>query len=388
MRVTVQEMVERASGIGADGHQPQMEPDPTSVTTMTFEEGLCYDTSNDPNTLLGMVGGKTTRFLCKGKGGWLVGPSGVGKSVLLYQMGVLWTLGRPVFGIAPVKPLRILIFQAENDAGDIAEMVQGAALALGIDSFSPEFEVLNGNLKIVTECSSIGQQFCRRLGREIEQFEANLALVDPLLSFAGIDISRQDKCSEFLRGWMNPMLAATGAGLIGTHHTGKPKLVKDTRGMSALDYAYAGLGSSELVNWARAIMVINPHADVFEVMLTKRGKRAGAIHPNGEPTTSLWLRHASDKLWWEQIEAPAESPREQSAPGGRPSKVDELLALGLGLVIDSLTEPASKNEVARRIEELAASRKLDVGLRSCVKAVERLVSNGAVKKQGGLYVKA
>jgi hypothetical protein len=121
--------------------------------------------------------------------------------------------------------------------------------------------------------------------------------------------------------------------------------------------------------------------------LLKRGERAGATHPNGEPTTSVWLRHSSGKLWWEQIDPPAESERGESAPGGRPSKVDQVLALGLGVIIDGLVEPVSKNEVARRIDEFAASRKVDISTRSCITIVERLVANGAIKKQGGLYVK-
>jgi hypothetical protein len=362
-------------------------PQATS-TSLSFSQGLEYDTAHDPNALVGVTDGKTTRYLCRGQGAWVIAPSGVGKSVFLVQKASLFALGRPMFGITPIRPLRVLITQAENDPGDQSEMMQGVVSALALDVFSEDFALLNDNVRVLTDGNRIGKKFCSWLAREIEQFHADMAFVDPLLSFAGIDVSRQDQCSRFLREWLNPVLRDTGASLIGAHHTGKPKSVKDTRNWTPIDYAYAGLGSSELVNWARAISVIVPHRDCYELKLLKRGERAGAVHPNGEPTTSVWLRHSSGKLWWEQIDPPAEPERGESAAGGRPSKVDEVLALGLGAIIDGLVEPASKNEVARRIEDFAAARKLDIGSRSCIKVVERLVSNAAIKKQEGLYVKA
>ncbi len=57
------------------------------------------------------------------KGGSLliVGQSGTGKSSLMMQAAVHWALGRDFFGIKPARPLRAIILQAENDAGDVSE---------------------------------------------------------------------------------------------------------------------------------------------------------------------------------------------------------------------------------------------------------------------------
>ena len=41
------------------------------------------------------------------------------------QMAVSWALGKEVFGIKPVKPLKSLLIQAENDFGDVSEMLRG-----------------------------------------------------------------------------------------------------------------------------------------------------------------------------------------------------------------------------------------------------------------------
>ena len=49
---------------------------------------LVLPTDDDPNELL------KYRFLCRGGGLVMVGPAGVGKSVLAMQFMILWALGR------------------------------------------------------------------------------------------------------------------------------------------------------------------------------------------------------------------------------------------------------------------------------------------------------
>lgn len=88
-----------------------------------------YNTANDPNTVLGK------RWLCRGSSLVIVGQSGIDKSSFSMQLAVMWALGQPVFNIKPVRPLKSLIIQAENDIGDLAEMYQGvrAEMSLGTE---------------------------------------------------------------------------------------------------------------------------------------------------------------------------------------------------------------------------------------------------------------
>lgn len=354
----------------------------------TVEAMLSYDVSGDPNKLIG------ARWLCRGMGAWLIGPSGIGKSSLLYQFGAHMATGRPLWGITPTRPLRVLLVQAENDVGDMAEMTQGVLGAMGCaDEFSPDFSTLRENLILRTCTGRIGAQWCAWLRQEILATRAELVLVDPLLSFAGIEVGRQDQCSRFLREWLDPVLRDTGAAMLAAHHTGKPPgKDKEPRQVTMYDLAYAGLGSSELVNWARAICLLQPAGDgVFRLLLTKRGRRAGACHPDGTETTCLWLRHAQGgAIYWEQAEPPAEpeeAPTGPPARSGRPSKVDALLAVGLGPVVDALPpEGVSLRELARRIEAHAAKQSHDAGQTTCRLVVARLVENHAVAKgPDGLY---
>jgi RecA-family ATPase len=56
----------------------------------------------------------------------------------------------------------------------------------------------NKNVSFLTESTSIRQQFIDKLHRYIEREKPDIVWIDPLLSFAGIDVTKQDQCSEFL----------------------------------------------------------------------------------------------------------------------------------------------------------------------------------------------
>jgi hypothetical protein len=51
-------------------------------------------------------------------------PSGIGKSVLSVQAAIEFAIARTAFGIRPVRPLRSLIVQAEDNQGDMIEMAR------------------------------------------------------------------------------------------------------------------------------------------------------------------------------------------------------------------------------------------------------------------------
>ena len=354
----------------------------------TWNDLLEFETSEDKNNVIGMRDGKTTRWLCKGHSAWLIGPSGVGKSSLMLQFGVSFAAGLPLWGITPQKALRVLVIQAENDKGDMAEMAKGIEAGLKLEMS----ELLERNIRVRSVTGKIGQTFCAWLRKEIESFRADLVLVDPLLSFAGIDVSRQDQASQFCRVWLDPVLRDTGAVLISVHHTGKPPRRDGKEVPQTLnDMAYAGIGSSELVNWARAVMLLQPCGEnQFRLMLAKRGKRAGATHPSGEPTNVVWLKHATNgNIFWEQTEPVEQEEKERhGGKGGAPSVVDKIISAGLGPVIDDLSEAVGRNELARRISNHAAKLGIDASQASCRRAIERLVETKAIKKADGKYAKS
>lgn len=357
-----------------------------------WDEMQAMDTQNDPNCILGFHNGITTRYLCKGHSAWLIGPSGVGKSSLLFQMGTCFATGKDFHGIAPAygRPMRILIVQAENDSGDMAEMAKGIHEGLAMAMEDDLVERARQNIKVVSVTGKIGLQFCTWLRHEIESFRADIVLVDPLLSFAGIDVSRQDQVSQFCRVWLGPVLQETGVVMIAAHHTGKPPREQGKgkpQAQSLTDLAYAGIGSSELVNWARAVMLLQTAGDnLYRLVLAKRGKRAGAVHPDGSRTTSIWMRHTDGRIFWEHCDPPAEAESKgKGAPAGRPSKLD---GMPLGVVWDAITAATSLTNIAKSVQSFALKQGENVGLTTCKNHVATMIKNNVLKEVEGGFIKA
>ena len=355
--------------------QMEGEGEPLKVSTL-----LEYAGKEDPNNIIGQ------RYLCRGGSVILVGQSGIGKSSLTAQFALSWACGRDVFGIRPVKPLKILVIQAENDDGDLAEMTAGVLNGMGVKQDSEEFQTINRNLIFIRDTVETGFAFTERVRRLVDRYRPDVVFLDPLLSFIGADISRQEVCSQFLRNWLNPISEQSGCIWFAIHHTGKPSSdPKARQGWNDSDWAYAGMGSSELTNWARAVMVLRDVGQGhFKLTMAKRGNRAGATHLDGQPTSSIWLKHASEGICWIQVEEPEmPSPKDKDKASGR-KEVD----LPLGPVIDRLTTAKSKNALAKEIVEYAEDHGVEMSLSTAKRRVVKLLGNKAIKRSGEGFIRA
>jgi hypothetical protein len=253
------------------------------------------------------------RYLCRG-GSWIIpGPTGIGKSSLVLQLSVAWALGRDCFGLEPSGPLSTLIVQAENDSGDLEEMRDG--IAAGFELSHDDALLVNEMVSVATVDDVSGPRFFPRLEGLIREWQPDIVVLDPLLSFIGGDLNRQEVTADFLRHRLNPIIHRVNAAVIVLHHTGKPKF-ENGRAPDSADYA--GLGSSELPNWARAIASLTVEGNGFALTLGKRGKRSGVQDPSGN--TRIWLRHSANRIFWE----PAEPATIASA--GKTKTADDLLA--------------------------------------------------------------
>jgi hypothetical protein len=278
---------------------------------MDFDALLAADRKNDPNSVIG------NRWLCKGGSLLIVGQSGTGKSSLMMQAAVHWSLGRDFFGIKPKKALRSIILQAENDAGDVAEALQDVVAGAYITA--DEKEKLRDNLSIFRDTVSTGTAFTDALKGLILSHRADIVFVDPLLSFAGIDISDQEQASHFLRHDLAPILLETGAILVAMHHTGKPKSASDKEGQTVADLAYAGLGSSEFTNYFREVAVLfrcQGEDPIYKFGLTKRRGRANLQNAQGQFKHEINIRHAREDgvIRWEYAHTETEVVQQEAIP--------------------------------------------------------------------------
>ena len=324
--------------------------------------------TDDENSLIGYE----NRFLSRG-GSWVwVAPSGVGKSTLLTDFCLHASSGSDWHGIKFRKPMKTLVVQAENDEGDIAEQFGGSKRT---GNFTREqFENGLSNIVIFHETELTRDGFCKSLERRIIGTKAELVCIDPLLSYAGDDISLQSVASQFLRNWLQPVLKRTGAIAIIIHHTGKPaREGNGQRGWSESDFAYLGLGSSEITNWSRAVSTftqVGQDSGVYRFLIAKRGKRAGLRDlSTGEPTNCIYLQHSGKGLGWERCEAPevVEKPRN----GGRVSKLSD----------DNVISPFKGATSSLRKDRLIAQLQTvhDVSQKTVRDAVSRLLLANVIK---------
>jgi hypothetical protein len=271
------------------------------------------------------------RFLCRRGGLVFLGPSGIGKSTASVQQDLLWGLGKPAFGIVPARSLKILTIQAENDDGDLYEMVKGVCAGLKLES--KELDVIRDTVLYVSERSRTGLAFLSEVVQPLlEQHRPDIIRLDPLLAYLGADINDAKETALFLRNSLNPLLERYDCACILNHHT--PKVInRDTRNWRPSDWMYAGAGSADITNWARAIIVLEPtHAPhVFKMIGAKRGTRLGWRDENGNIKSIRFFCHSNDgNLVWRDADADDELEVEIKRPKGRaapPKTKEELLEL-------------------------------------------------------------
>ena len=304
----------------------------------SYSDLIAYDVENDPLRVIG-----ERRWLCRGSSLLIVAPSGVGKSSIQAQFKLGWATGRTdlTFGVGAIGPLKQLTIQAENDKGDVSEVIHDARSA---HNFTPEEDRLiqeNCTWRRITNKS--GDAFLSLVEALVQRYKPDVCWMDPLVAYIGGDISDAETVAHFCYEGLSTISIKTGVIFAFVHHTGKPKDSSYKSGMTATDMAYSGLGSSNLTNWAREVLVLTRiktanqnDPPTFTLTATKRRTRAGfrTMPVDGDPleirpAAEIFVRHASDgKIRWEQCPEP-EQVSDRRKPKGDPKKTGRPCSLSV-----------------------------------------------------------
>ena len=288
---------------------------------------LAFDPKDDKTVL---IGGER-RWICQGYPFQIVGFSGTGKSSMAAHLAVNWAIGHAPWGLRPVRPLRILMVQAENDLGDASEAIIGATAKL-VDS---DRRLLKENLIFVRQATKTGFAFVEYLGQMVEKHRIDLIIADPLLAYADFDIASQAETTAFLRGpgGVHEMLQRTKAALLYMHHTTKPKSADDLDGMTPQQLAYLGAGCSEWVNFARdsgyLFRTSRKSSDgrpVYRFGFSKRQSRSGLKDASDRFAGHIHLCHAEGgDIRWEYAPPDMDDQKAHSSPAkGSPRRPNSL----------------------------------------------------------------
>lgn len=244
------------------------------------------------------------RFLRKGGGLVIVAPSGVGKSTFATGATSYWAAGRDFCGIRPARPLKIGVFQTEDDAEEMGEFRDDLLRQLAEDDFTPEETAQAMSVCYEPVPPKSGPDFCAHLKAVQAARHYDMIVLNPLWAFIGGDMTKNADLGAFLRHGIDPLLkhADLGCGMVIIHHTNKLKT--DNRGRIDLGTtdAYAGAGGAELTNWARAVLVLQEIGQAtpreFFLVAAKRGTRLNWTDAEGKPTTRRKISHSASGIFW------------------------------------------------------------------------------------------
>jgi len=298
------------------------------------------------------------RWLERGHGALLTGPSGIGKSTAVYQMTACWGCGVVSFGIKPPHPLRIVAIQTEDSHNDLIEMSKCVhRLAL----FEDQLALVQRNTHIETINDAVGQTFIDKLDSFLAQKPCDLVILNPLSDFIPGELTNEAEVKYFLRQLLNPLLTRRRCGALCVQPT--PKTNRDNSDKySWFDWIYWGAGSAEFARWARAGIVIVPTAarETYRFIAAKRYEKLGWLAPQ------YWFAHSqeNDVVLW----IPATEEQKAICKKAKDLKPEDLWGV----------LPPEK-ELLREEIRLLGKQRLDLGKHSTDSFLKILVSYEWVK---------
>ena len=255
------------------------------------------------------------KYINRGHMSAIVSSSGMGKSSIILQEAILFSLGRGFEGLEPARPLKTLIIQSEDDESDIAEVV--ASIYHMLDLSDEEKAAADRRVKVITDTVSRGKSFFDKLRWATKYFEPDLVYINPLLAFFDGDITSSRDCGEFFReglGSLNHPDPKKQWAYIFVHHTNKPMTNNNSKGgrqeAKWNEIMYGMSGSSDIINVCRSIRILHPTEieGQFVLHLAKRGKRAGVKELPRKPdgtvdemarmvsSTRIYLKHSQERF--------------------------------------------------------------------------------------------
>lgn len=285
----------------------------------------------EPSTENELLGPPGAGYLRRGQSLLVSAATGSGKSVLVVQFAAGASTGKAVCGIEVPKPLKVVVIQAEDDNDDLHEMSLGHHDHLKMTE--DDWNTAHRKTVFIQHDTSTGEEFIAYVRRVVKRHKPDLLIVNPLNSYIGGKIDAEN-VAKFCRNGLNPILHEFKCGLVLIHHTGKPDhQAKDESTWKPGDFSYAYLGSSDLGNWARAILYIRStaHPKVFEFIAAKRGNRL-QWNTDGLHAVSRYFAHSEDgKMAWveatetqlAELTEAEQSRRKGKSRGGRPIETND-----------------------------------------------------------------
>lgn len=305
-----------------------------AIKALNYTDGAA-DSGLKPMLLsdLGPVEDENTRkdalfengWLRKGHAAFLTSVSGSGKSVITMQLCYSWALGEAMFDIKPLKPLKIAVFQTEDDNDELRFFREAMHFnyKLHYNWTDEKLAEAEKNILFFKMNGEMGDKFISYFREVQRKYKADLAIINPFQGVTDFDIANNADVRTFIRGKIDPIIKDEehGCGLFIVHHTNKPPNAKERGSFGKDAFAqYAGAGGAEINNWMRAGFIIMPETTGgYQFVATKRGARLnGWKKREGHALPLKYIKHSDDgahnPFWLEfdPVEEKAEAERAEA----------------------------------------------------------------------------
>jgi hypothetical protein len=302
---------------------------------------------DDPHVIKGVLDFPTTipaekvllgdGWLRRGDCATFISSAGAGKTVGSVQAAMAWGIGLPYFGIAPVKPLKVLLFSGEDDNVTLGQcregLIEHGEAITGSKLGRDDLQILDEGFVTDFSREHVADGFHGRLRGHLKAGNFDLVIINPLLSYLGGDVVKE--VSPWLRAGLLPILQEFDVASLVVHHT--TRMAKDS--WDNTDDVYSAIGGGEIANIPRAILTLRPTKDK-ELFVLKVGKRqtTGWKDDEGKFTTSYFVCRSDNpcRPAWIPVAYDEAMERLGSASGGNNRRkcepVDVLAILEVGKI--------------------------------------------------------
>ncbi|MFZ5447889.1 MAG: DnaB-like helicase N-terminal domain-containing protein [Thermodesulfobacteriota bacterium] len=175
----------------------------------------------------------------QGSGVFLTGDSGIGKSLLTLELAVKLSEGVDLWGLPVKRPIKVLIVQAENPDHSmqfrLKRIISGLSLAQ-----APRLFLTPSDLRL-----NLSQPKNRNTLKDlISRTEAELVILDPLISYHATPENDNSQMRSFLDS-LTDISRSSGAAWLLVHHHGRPQ-----------DGESRFRGASAIKDWADSFLTL------------------------------------------------------------------------------------------------------------------------------------
>ena len=280
----------------------------------------------DPNVLF------RDRWLCKGQGVFLISTAGSGKSVLVMQLAYAWALGESAFDIEPIRPMKIAIFQPEDDPEEIAMFRKSMRTGYREQFGWTDAELSEAERKVDNYFpkGNSNQEFLEQFSRIQATKKYDLVIINPLQGVTDFDLGE----NVLLNNFFNNNFLSLGSiikhgpapcGLLIVHHTNKPPQGPYTNSFGRNNFAqYIGAGGQVINGWTRAVLTLLPakamsNDGAYHLIAAKRERHLPWTIPAGVDSAKPLKIIAQEPresgyMFWHEVEATKSSPTKSPSP--------------------------------------------------------------------------